>query len=269
MKIKTFVINLEKSKERRKHVLAETSKYPCLDVELVSAVYGKELSTTEAESLFDYERFKRRYFRDPFPAEVGCTLSHRECYRRLLESKEKYALILEDDVCFLDPDQKENVLLEIAKQIPENTACVVTLARHTHYYPRVLYTTDRYSIYKVWMAFGTCAYLINREAAQILLATPKALIYADDYEYMNSKGIFVKGIYPTFAAGLSELGGIESELSYADRIYPEKFSFMDRLNYLLRNRKRGLLKVMGILHFRRKKVLIYNCQNVKKSRNYQ
>lgn len=251
MKIKTYIINLKDSVIRREGVLAETAKYSFMDVELVNAVYGKGLSAMEADRLFDQERFRRRYFRDPLPAEIGCTLSHRICYRRLLESKEKYALILEDDVCFLDPGRMENGLSEITKRIPEKRACVVTLARHTHYYPRVLYTADRYSIYKVWMAFGTCAYLINKKAAQILLATPRALIYADDYEYMNSKGIFVQGIYPTFAAGMSELGEIESEVCYADRVYPEEFSFIDRLSFLLRKKKRGLLKVMGILRFRR------------------
>lgn len=254
MKIKTFVINLKESDDRRKYVMAETAKYPCLDVELVNAVYGKKLSVEETECLFDCKQFKRRNLRDPMLTEIGCTLSHRECYRRLLMSKEKCALILEDDVCFLDSTHMELVLSEVVKRIAkEKDACIVTLARHSHYYPHTLYEVDNYSLYRIWRAFSTCAYLINRQAAHILLATPKASIFADDYEYMNERGILVEGIYPTFVVGKSDNGEIESEVASASEYPVDSIDspLIDRFCYLLRNRKRSLLRVIGVLRLRK------------------
>ena len=241
------------SKDRREYVIAETAKYPCMDVELVNAVYGKKMSVEEIEGLFECKRFKSRYLREPMLTEIGCTLSHRECYRRLLISEEQYALILEDDVRFWDSARMEFVLSEIVKRISEEKeACVVTLARHSHYYPRARYKIDNYSIFRIWRACGTCAYLINRQAAHILLATPKASIYADDYEYMNEKGILVEGIYPTFAVGKSECGEIESEVA-SELEYPVggiDLPLIDRFCYLLRNRKRSLLRAIGVLRLR-------------------
>lgn len=250
MKIKTYVINLEESVERKDYVMDETAKYPFMDVELVEAVNGKKMSAAETNSLFDIDHFKHQNLRYPLPAEIGCTLSHRRCYRKLLESEEEYALILEDDVCFLDPANVETILFRIIEKMKKEKACVVTLARHYLYYPLVLYKVNNYAIYRISQAYGTCAYLINRKAARTLLLTPKPFIFADDYEYMNAKGILVHGIYPTLSVGLSETGEIMSEISplYS---YLENSLFLDRLKYNLRDKKRILLRVLGILQLRK------------------
>ena len=100
MKIKTYIINMKESVERRERVLKEVSRYSFLDIEWVEAVNGKQLMEVQIGQLFDRKRFYSRYDREPLPGEIGCTLSHRECYRRLLWSDCKYALILEDDVFF-------------------------------------------------------------------------------------------------------------------------------------------------------------------------
>ena len=99
MKIKTYVINLKDSVDRRKAILAETAKYPFMDVELVEAVDGRKLKQEEIKACFDLKKFVNHYYRTPKGGEIGCTLSHRICYRKLLESEEEFALVLEDDVC--------------------------------------------------------------------------------------------------------------------------------------------------------------------------
>ena len=43
MKIKTYVINLKRSADRREYILKETARYACMDVELVEAVDGYRL----------------------------------------------------------------------------------------------------------------------------------------------------------------------------------------------------------------------------------
>ena len=117
MKIQTYVINLKRSADRREYILKETARYACMDVELVEAVDGYRLLPEETERLFDVKRFTYRYKRHPYPGEVGCTLSHQECYRRLLNSDEEVALILEDDIVFLKPELVDAVMTECCEML--------------------------------------------------------------------------------------------------------------------------------------------------------
>lgn len=52
-RIRTYVINLPQAQERRESILKETGRIACLDVEMVNAVYGKELTEEEIDRLFD------------------------------------------------------------------------------------------------------------------------------------------------------------------------------------------------------------------------
>lgn len=219
VKIKTYVINLEKSVERREKVLTELAKYDCLDVELVKAVDGRALSKEDTDRLFDRGRFKRRYHLcSPKPGEIGCTLSHRECYKRLLESDEAYALILEDDVEFHNPQKIEAVLHSLMSYLTGKDPMVITFTVHSLYNKKKSFNIDGYVFHKVYLAFGTCAYLINRKAARKMLSPVRASILADDYIYMNNRGISVYGIYPTFASGASEMKKIPSEVSAGQHV---------------------------------------------------
>lgn len=80
-----------------------------LDVEFVEAVEGRELTAEKLERLCDINSIKKnpQWLR---PGIVACALSHRLCYEKFLQSTEKVALILEDDV-ILD--------FEIHQLIPE------------------------------------------------------------------------------------------------------------------------------------------------------
>lgn len=253
MRIKTYIINLERSVERREHVLSETAKYSCMDVELVTAVSGKDLLEEDVEKQFDKTRFRYRYNYRPSLAEIGCTLSHRECYRRLLESAEEVALVLEDDVCFVKPDHLEAVL-SACKFVFEKKkkAGLITLSEHRVGYTKGEQLSMGYLLHKVWLAFGTNAYLINREAARRLLAEPKASIVADDYSYIRRKGICVFGIVPNVSFGLTSNGLLETEIQPKDRTWVplSERSFMYSFFNYLSGKYRALLLKMGILTIR-------------------
>lgn len=211
MKIKTYVINLKESVERRESVLAETRKYSCLDLELVEAVNGNKLSEVEINKRFDCKKFIYRGGRLVFRGEIGCTLSHQECYRRLLESEDDIALILEDDVCFLVPEHVEFLLQEITRKMSREIPCIVTLTRHRVYWTKEVDKIGEYSLYRIREANGTCAYLINKKAAgKILSMNNKPYYVADDFLLMNKQGICVQGIHPLLAMGASEMAKIET-----------------------------------------------------------
>lgn len=93
-RLKTYVINLPKDQDRRESILKETAQFPWLDIEMIEAVYGKELSDEEKNTLFDGKKCAQYYGRVVLPGEIGCTLSHQTCYRYLLDTDLNYALIL-------------------------------------------------------------------------------------------------------------------------------------------------------------------------------
>nr|WP_129733145.1 glycosyltransferase family 25 protein [Parabacteroides goldsteinii] len=253
MKIKTYVINLKESVDRREKVWAETQKYPCLDVEWVEAVNGRTLSSEDVRKRFNVMEFIYKYVRTPNRGEIGCTLSHRECCRRLLESEEEYALILEDDVVFLDQERVEDMLEKITSLLKRTTPHLITLSTHLIYYKNKKLQIDNYSIYKLWMVWGTCAYLINRKAAGKLLSVSRPFIVADDFTYMQRKGILVEGIYPTFAAGASSMENIQTEIQNGDTdlIYRSDIPFQHRLKYYWVRLCCKLLLYVNVLSIRR------------------
>ena len=251
MKIKTYLINIKESTERKERVLRDISGYSLLDVEIVEAVNGKKLSEEKKDSLFDRKRFMWQYAREPLDGEIGCTLSHRECYRRLLESDNEYALILEDDVRFMYPDDVEFVLKKAVGMLLSCKNSIITLTHHHIYFSKRLWSMKNYSFYRIWTAYGTCAYLINRRAAKKLLSIDKPFILADDFQYICLEGIYIQGIYPWLALDASTMKSISSEIiDNRDNIAYIKIPFKYRLKKSILGKFRGLLFRMHILKWR-------------------
>lgn len=249
MKIKTYVINLKDSVDRREAVLAEIANHSILDIELVKAVDGRDMSSKEIKECFDVDKFINRYYRTPRGGEIGCTLSHRLCYRKLLESEEEFALILEDDVTFIYPADVENLLAKILYNYQDNKPYFITLAMHFLYYPKKYRQLGEYTFYKIYNAYGTCAYLINREGAKRLLSTPLPFTLADDYPFMRSKKVQLEGVYPTFAVGASTKNVITTEIQQMSVICHKK-SFSQYLYKYYRALCLRLLLIPGKLSIR-------------------
>lgn len=95
--MKTYVVNLRRSPDRRAHVLAELGRAG-LDYELVEGVDGRDLDVSDPQ-LVAPEFSSRPSFR---PGAAGCSLSHMAAYRRILASEASEALIVEDDVVLRD-----------------------------------------------------------------------------------------------------------------------------------------------------------------------
>lgn len=95
-----FVINLDSSKDR---LVSITNRLRELGVpfERVPAVNGRALSDQEISQItYPYNHFesKVRFTRELTKGEIGCFLSHRKCWEKLLESDKQWALIMEDDI---------------------------------------------------------------------------------------------------------------------------------------------------------------------------
>lgn len=83
--MKTYVINLDRSAERLAHMSEQLLALE-IPFERIGAVDGSAL----VQSVLDAHR-------PMLPGTIGCFLSHRKVWQRLIESGETHALVLEDD----------------------------------------------------------------------------------------------------------------------------------------------------------------------------
>lgn len=96
--MKTYVINLERSKDRREYMELLLRPYKCLDIEIVEAVDGRTLTGTQIKREFDCSKYESINLRKVRSGEIGCTLSHQKCYRKIIEEDIQSAMIFEDDL---------------------------------------------------------------------------------------------------------------------------------------------------------------------------
>lgn len=195
--IKTYVINLPKDQKRRENALRETGRFSNLDVEMVKAVYGKELTDQEKERLFDFKKYRQYYGRAVLSGEIGCTLSHRECYKRLLDSNQQFALLLEDDVHFLVDPLDKDFWLAAAEMMNTEKPLVLLLHAEISYTGKEKVFCEGYSFYSVYNAVYTTAYFINRSAANLLLQKERPFWVADDWFRFRQWGLNILCVYPS------------------------------------------------------------------------
>lgn len=99
--LRKYLINLKSQPQR----LAYMQQQPGLaDFKLIEAVYGKDLSQTEKDRLFDLAKFKEVNGREVIDGEIGCTLSHYNIYQEVVNdssiAEDDFVLISEDDATY-------------------------------------------------------------------------------------------------------------------------------------------------------------------------
>lgn len=93
-----FVINLRRDVKRR-GIMAERLAAIGLPFRIQEAIDGATLDLGACPN-YDGPRRRRVFGRDMTPGEVGCLLSHRAIFRRMVDEHLPMALVLEDDVRF-------------------------------------------------------------------------------------------------------------------------------------------------------------------------
>lgn len=97
-----FVINLERSPERREHMCAQLEHYQ-LDYEFFNAIDGECLSDEMLSWYDDSLREKTQWFpRKLTKNEIACAISHLLIYEKLVKENIQAAIVLEDDVVIND-----------------------------------------------------------------------------------------------------------------------------------------------------------------------
>ena len=189
--MKTYIINLEQSTDRREYMRQQMQKLPQLDYEFISAVDGRVMSEEELSSHFDMKGSMYHYGRKLMKGEVGCTLSHIRCYQKIAEENDACTLILEDDI---DVNHPENIDISFIEKFLASCSKPVIVLLSGHYW----YTSQYNSrMVNVFSAYYTHAYVINQAAAQLLsnkLRYPWHL--ADDWFFIRSLGVKLLGLRP-------------------------------------------------------------------------
>ncbi|MCP4320039.1 MAG: glycosyltransferase family 25 protein [Hyphomicrobiales bacterium] len=91
-----FIIHLARAAGRTPYVDGLIENCP-IETEIVDAIDGKELSSEDIAAVYKPDIYQPRY---PFtlrPAEIGCFLSHRICWQKIIEQDLAYGLVFEDD----------------------------------------------------------------------------------------------------------------------------------------------------------------------------
>lgn len=199
LRIKTYIINLPKDTDRRISITKELSKITCLDLEFVEAINGKELGKEKLSKLFDFPKSKEYQSNDLALGEAGCTLSHYECYKRLLASDQEFALIVEDDVGFIGNGPFDDLLEKTVRYVNKDKPVAIQLFSFFDYMGKEFLFSPGQKVYTTYKSALTTIYLINKQAARIIVSEGLPYWVADDWSLFRRKGVHTMALYPSFA----------------------------------------------------------------------
>jgi len=166
--IEAYVITLERSVHRRAQVERLVATCP-LRCRVAAAVDGATLTAQELQSVY-----RRRLHRPYYPlalrlGEIGCFLSHRRLWQRIVDDGMDAALILEDDVELKMPDFGGS--LDYAKKSIPAGGYIQFQVREIGSRHPVVQTDGRHAIVAPRVTpLRTSAQLVTRQAAERLLA---------------------------------------------------------------------------------------------------
>ena len=186
--MQTYVINLARSPDRRAHIAAQLGKAQ-VDYQIVAAVDGRELDLSDTR-LVDPAFARANTAR---PGIVGCSLSHLEAYRRIIDDDLQSACVLEDDVVL--PGDLGILADEIASRM--SGAEIVLLNFHSQEPCRITRATAARlpssrllaQIVDAGQAASAAGYLITRAACERMVKTilPVRAV-ADDWGFFYREG---------------------------------------------------------------------------------
>jgi glycosyl transferase family 25 len=92
-----FVINLDSSPERYQHAEQQLLALG-ITPQRYAAVYGKDLTPEQVDACYDKAANLRDFRRSLSAGELGCYLSHRGIWQKMVDEQIPLAIVLEDDI---------------------------------------------------------------------------------------------------------------------------------------------------------------------------
>lgn len=190
--MKAYVVNMASSSDRRRYMEQLLCNHPGLSIEFIDAVNGKQLSDQRQRELFDFDKFSVLMQRRVRPGEIGCTLSHQKCYRQLIESGERYAIIFEDDLVINEPF--DEMLPAIEQWLDCDEPRLLLLSGWFWFISSRDFNAN-HQISRVFDGYLTHAYALNRAAAK-LMTDSKPWYAADAWHLFVKRGVNICGLRP-------------------------------------------------------------------------
>jgi glycosyl transferase family 25 len=191
--MKAYIINLPMSTERKKHMERVIGQCNSIMPIFIEAVDGRAMTEEERKGQINLDRFFIEHGRTITGLEAGCTLSHCKVYKNIIDAKDKYAMVFEDDIEIMS-DINDELLLTLKPFYDTNIPTIILLSGKYWFY-KLKKISDFYKIATVFDAWGAYGYIINNSAAKIIL-NEKPFWVADDYWYLKPKGIRFLGVRP-------------------------------------------------------------------------
>lgn len=94
--MQVYVVSLKDSIDRQKSITTQCEKLGIKPI-FIDAIYGKDLSESEISQYCNQNKAKQLFGRELLLGEIGCALSHKKIYQKIVDENIPYAVILEDD----------------------------------------------------------------------------------------------------------------------------------------------------------------------------
>jgi GR25 family glycosyltransferase involved in LPS biosynthesis len=194
---KIFVINMEFDTRRKAFMLDQFKTLNIVNYEFINAVDGRQLPDAKVTLI---NQSRKKYFDKPTndlkKGQIGCFLSHRNIYKKIMDQNLSEAIILEDDAKILDLDKLKFIVQHI-KTIDVNYDYLL-LSNHsllTSGYLSNWYQSDNNHvnvnefINRITYFYGTGAQLISLNGAKKLYAFTENVLDPIDIQIsLASKG---------------------------------------------------------------------------------
>lgn len=164
--IRSHIIHMTRSTARDGLVAALREALP--EAEVVEAVDGRSLPASERAAAHAPRRYAPPYPFDMLPSEIGCFLSHRRAWRRIVQSGAEAGFVAEDDVAVDAAPFADARALALAHVAPNRLIRFPLKPRE-----RAAEVLDRSGAVQLVrpevVGLSAALYLLGREAAERLL----------------------------------------------------------------------------------------------------
>jgi len=228
-----FIVNLERDVEKNKHIRERCEKID-LPVEILKAVDGLRLNQSEIDLVYSKEDTVKVIGRELSASEIGCALSHKKIYQRIVDEEVPVALVLEDDVEFNKP--LLDVLGEV-ESLPSDWELIL-LGHHRESsrsdetrascWGATTITSSCKLVRPCELAYGTYGYLVNQKGARKLLAELELIKKPIDHYTGDSLYVNLYAVSPP-AVGINEaLSEQFNSMSGRQKLQAEQATFIQK-----------------------------------------
>lgn len=218
MQIKTHIINLEKSVERRSFMEAQLQFFPELDYEFIKAIDASTLTEDEINSVYDEELAIKNIGRAMVRGEIGVALSQLNVMQKIINN-ESPGLIMEDDLLissFFSESLEKSI--DFINSNKPRIVLFTPVSQYSAINPIEINPLQERNIYKVWKdASYAAGYMINPNACKVIINEyPKVANVIDNWRYfIQKKMIDIRAVIP-HVVGFSKYGLTQSTINTED-----------------------------------------------------